>query len=263
MIVKELENKDSDSSASTLLVTIWELGEAAGPLIIAPLSEVLGRYLVMNGCNVLFVVATMLTALSRSTTALIAMRALTGFAVATNVLNPAIIGDMFESDHRGSAMSLVMLAPLIGGAIGPAIGGAIAQTLGWRQLLFIAAGLAVVCEVLFLSCFRETYKMSILRRRAAKLCQHAGESPSQPAAESNGKAAMKLWHSITRPAAVLFGSGVLMALSLFGSVNFAYFYIMSITLPDILQDIYGFSPALTGSSFMSFSEFFLSIALAR
>jgi hypothetical protein len=37
-IVLDLEGKESKSS-SVLLVTIWELGEAAGPLIIAPLSE--------------------------------------------------------------------------------------------------------------------------------------------------------------------------------------------------------------------------------
>jgi hypothetical protein len=37
-IVLDLEGKRSKSS-SVLLVTIWELGEAAGPLIIAPLSE--------------------------------------------------------------------------------------------------------------------------------------------------------------------------------------------------------------------------------
>ena len=56
-----------------------------------------------------------------------------------------------------------------------------------------------------------------------------------------------------RPAVVLFGSGVLQAMSLFGSVTFTYFYVMSTTLPDILQDIYGLSPAATGFAFVSFS----------
>lgn len=37
-IVLDLEGRESKSS-SVLLVTIWELGEAAGPLIISPLSE--------------------------------------------------------------------------------------------------------------------------------------------------------------------------------------------------------------------------------
>ncbi|KAF2115642.1 major facilitator superfamily domain-containing protein [Lophiotrema nucula] len=250
-IVKDLDNGAANPSASALLVTIWELGEAAGPLLIAPLSEVVGRYPVMNGCNMLFIVATISAAFCRSTNALIGMRALTGLAVASNVLNPAIIGDMFESDHRGSAMSLVMFAPLIGGAIGPAIGGVIAQTLGWRSVLYIAAGLAIICEILFLTCFRETYALSILKRRAKRLHLDAGKLPLEEEGAHQGL--KKLWHSITRPFAVLFGSPVLMMLSLFGSVQFSYFYVMSITMSDILQDRYGFSPAMTGTSFISFS----------
>ncbi|KAF2258959.1 MFS general substrate transporter [Lojkania enalia] len=253
-IVQDLDNGSSNPQASALLVTIWELGEAAGPLLIAPLSEVLGRYPVMNGCNIMFILTTILASISQSTKALIAMRALTGLAVASNVLNPAIIGDMFESDHRGSAMSLVMLAPLIGGAVGPAISGTISQTMGWRWVLYLAAGLATSCEILFLTCFHETYSISILRQRAQKLHLNSDEFPSAAKDEQGAhKNVKKLWHSITRPLAVLFGSGVLLSLSFFGSINFSYFYVMSITLANILKDIYGFSPALTGSLFVFFS----------
>ncbi|KAF2681977.1 MFS general substrate transporter [Lentithecium fluviatile CBS 122367] len=253
-IVYELSgDSDPSSSTSALLVTIWELGEAAGPLLIAPLSEVFGRYAVMNGCNIAFILSTFLAATSQSTKLFIAARMLTGLTVASNVLNPAIIGDMYESEKRGSAMSLVMLAPLIGGAVGPAISGTIAQTLGWREILYIAAGLAVCCEVLFLTCFRETYKMCILRKRAAKLLRDSGEFAGMDRGKSRHENMMKLWHSITRPFAVFFGSEVLLLLSLFGSVAFSYFYVMSISLPNILQEVYGFTPAQTGSAFISFS----------
>ncbi|KAF2726731.1 major facilitator superfamily transporter [Polyplosphaeria fusca] len=247
IIVQELDGT-SNPSASALLVTIWELGEAGGPLLIAPLSEVLGRYPVVNACNLLFILATLLAALSQSTNALIGMRALTGLAVATNVLSPAIIGDMFDSDQRGSAMSLIMLAPLIGGAVGPAIGGAIAQTLGWRWVLFIACALAVACEILFLSCFKETYSLAILRRRVKKL-QSQGHEPRK----NSHRDLKKLWESITRPASVLFGSGVLMTMCAWASVSFSYFYVMSITLAEILQHNYNFTPAASGSAFMAFS----------
>jgi nitrate/nitrite transporter NarK len=64
----------------------------------------------------------------------------------------------------------------------------------------------------------------------------------------------KLWHSITRPFAVLFGSSVLMLLSVFAAVAFSYFYVMCISFPQVLQEMYGFTPAQTGSSFMTFSK---------
>jgi MFS family permease len=254
-IVDELEGKHASTATSALLVTIWELGEAAGPLLIAPLSEVFGRYPVMNGCNVVFIIATFLTAVSRSTNLLIAARWLTGFAVATNVLNPSIIGDIFDSEQRGSAMSLISLAPLIGGAIGPAIAGAIAQTMGWRQVLLMATGLAVIAEVLFLLCFRETYKMAILHRRIARIKRQSGEFKKEVVKTKNKhEDLLKIWHALTRPFAVLFGSGVLMALSLQASISFSFFYVMSISLPIILQERYGFNPAETGAAFIIFSK---------
>jgi MFS family permease len=207
----------------------------------------------MHGCNIAFIIWTMLAASSQSTKVFIAARMLTGLAVASNVLNPAIIGDMFASDKRGSAMSLIMLAPLIGGAIGPAISGAIAQTLGWRKVLIIASGLAILCEVLFLTCFRETYKMAILRRRVKKIQQESGEFENVRV-KSPQENLLKLWHSITRPFAVLFGSSVLMLLSLFASVAFSYYYVICISLPQILEEVYRFTPAQVGSAFLSFSK---------
>ncbi|EEY23666.1 conserved hypothetical protein [Verticillium alfalfae VaMs.102] len=101
------------------------------------------------------------------------------------------------------------------------------------------------------------------RKRAPELYrQH--QLDQEPKESSDHGSLRKLWHSVTRPMSVLFSSGVLLALSLFGSISFSYFYVMSITLPDILQDIYGFSPALTGSAFITFSiGSFVAIAICN
>lgn len=253
-IARELDHGNTSKSASVLLVTIWELGEAAGPLLIAPLSEMYGRYPVINAANALFVAATVLGAVSDSTALFISARALTGLAVASNVLNPAIVGDIFPPEQRGKAISLIMVAPLLGGAVGPAIAGAVAQTLGWRYIVWASAVLAGACEILFLFCFRETYKVPILRRRAAKLRKETGNMSLKTPFDVDEKGSNKLWGAVTRPAVVLLGSGVLAAISLCGSVVYTYFYIMSVTLPDILEEIYGLSPAQSGTSFMSFSK---------
>ena len=51
-----LESFDSKSTLyETSLVSVWELGEAIGPLLIAPLSEIVGRAPVYNIANVWFV----------------------------------------------------------------------------------------------------------------------------------------------------------------------------------------------------------------
>jgi MFS family permease len=258
-IVSDLNNGNGDKSASVLLVTIWELGEAIGPFLLAPISEIIGRYPVYNFANMLFISAVLLANFSQTVPLFIAARILNGMATAANVLNPAVIADIFPSEQRGGAMSFIMMAPLIGGAVGPVISGAIVQTSGWHNVLWMSVALAGACELVFLICFRETYKVTILRSKAARLRRETGNQQLRTAYDAQGdeKKAKKLWDSIMRPTITFFSSGVLQALSLFGSVVFSFFYIMSTTLPDILQDRYHLEPAQMGSAFLGFSVYLL------
>jgi MFS family permease len=253
-IVADLDDGQTSKSASVLLVTIWELGEAAGPLLIAPLSEMFGRYPVMNVCNVGFILTTLLAVLSQNSTMFIAARALTGVAVATNVLNPAIVGDMFISEHRGSAMSLISLAPLTGGAVGPLISVTVAESLGWRAVCWMSIILAGIAEIGFLTCFRETYKVPILRRKAARLRQETGDGSLRTAFDQEAHDVAKLRDAILRPLIVLSKSSVLQLMSLFGAVTFTFFYIISTSLPDIVENIYHLGSIATGLTYISFSE---------
>lgn len=243
-------------SASIMLITIWEFGEAAGPLLIAPLSEIYGRYPVFNVANIGFILGVVLAALSQSTGMLIFARFFTGFAVASNVLNPSIIGDIFPTESRGSGMALIMLAPLVGGAIGPAVSGVFAEYFGWRSYLWMCALVAIICEILFFTLLRETYKVAILERRAARLRKETQDESLKCAWESenatkSGWAALRM--SISRPFTVLMGSSVLQIMSIYGGLAFTFFYILATTLPGILRDVYGFTPALTGSAYLCFS----------
>ncbi|KAB8304151.1 hypothetical protein EYC80_003570 [Monilinia laxa] len=252
-IILDLENQES-KSASVLLVTIWELGEAAGPLLIAPLSEIYGRAAVFNVANVLFILWTVVAASSQTPHWLILSRFMTGCAVASNVLNPAVIGDMLPADQRGSAMATLMLAPLLGGAVGAAATGAIAQSVGWRSILWFSAVMASACEVAFIFLLRETYKPRIIQRRVARL-QKENEDLSLKATveEECEPTAIVIWKAVKRPAAVFGGSFVLQILSFYGAIMFTFFYVMSTTLPEVLKNVYGFPPATIGSSFLVFS----------
>lgn len=244
-IVRDLDKDSSSPSASVLLVTIWELGEAAGPFFLAPLSETFGRYPVVNTANVLFISATILAALCRSTPVFIGARALTGLAVVTNVLNPAIVGDMMAPEQRGFAMSMIAMAPLLGGAAGPAIGSVVAESLGWRQVIWVSVAMASICEIMILACLRETCHTVILRRLPKRLPR---ELDSLCGNNNDGA-----WESVLRPVVILCGSGVLMALCLFSGVAFAFAYVFYVTLPDILQVVYKQPLAVQGSAFMSYS----------
>lgn len=216
-----------------------------------------GRYPVINAANLIFILATIMAVTSQSVPVFVAARAMTGLAVASNVLNPAIVGDMFVSEERGGAVSLIFLAPLIGGALGPAIASAVAEGYGWRAVLWMSVGMASVCEVVFLTCFRETYKVAILRKRAERLGAEGKKGVVEGGEQEDGWRGLR--DAVFRPARVLFGSGVLMAMSAFGSVVFSYYYVLSTTLAEILREIYELDPITVGFCFISFSKFSLWI----
>lgn len=232
---------------SVLVVTIWELGEAAGPLFLAPLSESLGRRPVINGANILFFLFNILAALSQDTETFIFARALSGFAVTSHVLNPAVVGDMFAPERRGSPMSLVILASFIGGAIGPIFGSIIAKAWGWRSLIGIASAFAGTAEALFFAFFRETYRLLPPVSMSEDTRATDDNSPRQVETRT------VLSASITRPLYIFGSSGILMSLSLYGSIVFANFYNVFTTLPGILETKYDGNTANTGFIMLFFS----------
>ena len=137
----------------TLLVSIWELGEAFGPVLTASLSKMCGRALFYHGENVLFCIFSVASAVSSNMEMLIVFPFFNGIAVASVVLNPSIIGDMFITEQRGSAMSIMTLAPLLGPVLGPVAGGYISKSIGWRWLFWLAAIFAAAIEIGFVLFF--------------------------------------------------------------------------------------------------------------
>lgn len=124
-------------------------------------------------------------------------------------------------------------------------------------MLWLATGLAGVCELVFLLFFRETYKPTILRRRASRLRRETGDDGYKTPfdVEDKDSSTMTVLKAMARPAKVICSSSLLQVLSIWGALVFALFYVFSTSLPDMLQDLYDFDPALTGVSFLTFSMY--------
>ena len=125
---------------AALVVSIYILGFAIGPLIVAPMSELVGRYQVYNVCNVLFVIFTVACAVSSNMNMLIAFRFLAGCAGSSPVtIGGGTVADIFPRDQRAGAMAIWAMGPLLGPVIGPVCGGFLVQAKGWRWVFWILA----------------------------------------------------------------------------------------------------------------------------
>lgn len=131
VIMAEFHN--SSNTFATFCVSIFVLGFAAGPLVLAPLSEMYGRVPVYHVCNVGFLCFTILCAIAKDSGMLLAARFWAGFAgVATVTCGSSTIADMMSREKRAAAMSFWAMGPLLGPVIGPVIGGVLVEKANWR-----------------------------------------------------------------------------------------------------------------------------------
>lgn len=142
--------RDFNSSSLTLgglVVSIYVLGYAAGPIIVAPMSELYGRSPVYHVSNVLFIIFTIACAVSSSLSMLIVFRFFEGVAGSTVItIGGGTVADLFIPEERGKAMAIWSMGPLLGPVIGPVAGGFLAEAEGWRWVFWvitIAVGVAL------------------------------------------------------------------------------------------------------------------------
>ena len=103
---------ESSRTVGTLMISIYVLGYAVGPLVLAPLSEMYGRPLVVNCSSIVFNAFLLGCALAPNMPSLIIMRLLAGVGgSAIMTIVSACIGDVFRVHERASASAIVIGTP--------------------------------------------------------------------------------------------------------------------------------------------------------
>jgi len=252
-----LHFKETNQIYVTLLVSIWELGEACGPLLIAPLSETYGRLPIYHTTSILFVVFSICCALSSNLNMLVAFRFLNGMTVAAITLNPSVVGDMFAQEERGGVLSMMMAPQLLSSLVAPVIGGYVGQFLGWRWVFWLAAIAEGICELAFIFFFRESYKVSILEKKASRLRKQNKDPLYQSiyASTSGASTSRLLLQALIRPIKMLIFSPIVLFISVYVAVVYGYAYLIMTTITTIFQEIYGFSEGTVGLMFIGQGEF--------
>jgi multidrug resistance protein len=143
------EFQSTNTEFAALVVSVYILGFASGPLVIAPLSELYGRLYVYHICNILFIAFTVSCAVSPSLSALIGFRFIAGCAGSSPLtLGGGTVADVIHPEKRGVAMALYVLGMLLGSVLGPVVGGFLSQAKGWRWIFWV---LAIAVRHAFLS----------------------------------------------------------------------------------------------------------------
>ncbi|KAM0398127.1 hypothetical protein HYE67_010900 [Fusarium culmorum] len=143
---------NTTETITNLSVALYMISMAIFPLWWSSFSEEFGRRTIYLISFSLFVIFSILSAISKNITMLIIFRMCAGGASASaHSTGAGSIADMFEVFERGRAMSIFYLGPLLGPMIAPVVGGALTQEIGWQATMWFLAiyGLVVLLMILF------------------------------------------------------------------------------------------------------------------
>ncbi|KIA75605.1 cycloheximide resistance protein [Aspergillus ustus] len=233
------------------VVSVYLLGYAIGPLILAPLSELYGRMPIYHVCNILYLVWTVACALAPNLSAMIVFRLIAGMAgSAPLTIGAGSLADMIPAEKRGLAMGAWMLGPVLGPVIGPIAGAYLAESAGWRWtfwVLAIGAGVFTILTALFL---RESYAYAILQRKTMRLRKETGNNDLRSILDTGRSRRNTFAFSILRPTKMLLLSPIVALLSIYIATIYGYLYLLFTTLTPIFHDTYNFSSGNVGLSYL-------------
>ncbi|KAF4982514.1 hypothetical protein F66182_17108, partial [Fusarium sp. NRRL 66182] len=242
----------SDSTILAIFVlSVYILGFAFGPLIVAPMSEYAGRVIVYNTCNALFFIFNVASALAPNMGSLIVFRFLDGIAgVAPTTIGSGTIADIMPTESRGKAMAFWSMGPLFGPIIGPIVGGYLIQGTNWRWVFWVLAIVGGVSAIAFGFIVPETHAPTLLERKAARLRKETGNNGYKSRLDDGVLPKQRFLQSLVRPSRMLLFSPIVASMCIYIAILYGLLYILFTTFSEVFQGQYAFSSGASGLSFL-------------
>lgn len=231
-----------------LPLALYNAGLAFGPLIGSPLCETYGRKVVFLTTTPLFALFTLGAGFSKTIASLIVCRFFAGVFASPAISNAsATIVDYTAGKYRTVSLAFYYSIPFFGAVFGPLIGGFLVEYKDWRWTQWTTLFFMVTCYVPV--CFtRETYKKTILQRRAKRL------GLADPATEPNRTLLQTISYFVTtlffRPLHMLVTEPIVALVCLYNAFMFGLMYTFVVASPWVFQHYYNFSATGQSLSFL-------------
>ncbi|KAH8703473.1 major facilitator superfamily domain-containing protein [Talaromyces proteolyticus] len=234
---------NSNLELESFVVSIYIIGFVFGPLLVAPLSELYGRSIILHVTNVLFFIFNIACAVSTDLPMFIVFRLIVGLMASTPLtLGGGFIADLMVAEKRARALTIWTM--------GPVIGGFLSQGAGWRWVLWFVV---IISGTLTLACFifvRETYSPVLLIRKAARLRKETGNPKLHSKFDSSKTAYETFSQAIIRPTKMLLFAPIVTILALYIALIYTYMYLLFTTFTFIFEEQYGFNSGEAGLAYL-------------
>ncbi|KAL4984224.1 major facilitator superfamily domain-containing protein [Aspergillus falconensis] len=257
MFSPAIDQASSDFNVGTEVITLgtslFVLGFATGPVLWAPVSELLGRKLPLVIAILSQGIFTIGCAAAKDVQTLIICRFFAGVCGASQLtVVPGVLADLYNNTYRGVAIALYALTVFGGPFVAPIAGGfTVSSPLGWRWTLYISAILALAVGALSIVFLKETYppcilidKASCIRKRSGNWAIHAEQEQVEL------EITVLIEKYLTRPLRLLVSEPVLLLVSLYMSFIYGLVYALLQAYPYVFEHIHGLRPGFAGLTFI-------------
>jgi len=260
-------------------ITTFCSGFAIAPMVLAPFSEINGRYPVFVGAGILFVIGQLCCAVTRSYVGMLLARLTAGVGSSVfSTMVGGVVADLYDSAGRNTPMALFSGFAFFGTGLGPLVSGFVAQNTSWRWIFWIqvitCSGIAGTVMLFF----QETRGSILLSRKAKALndwyeareeagaygCEMPLGTTTQKSelqrirwivkADEERETVLKMISiSVYRPFHLLCTEPVVFFFSLWVAFAWAVLYLTFGSIPLVFQTSYGFDLQQSNAVFAALS----------
>jgi multidrug resistance protein len=248
------------SEVTTLCLSLYLLGFAIGPVLLAPLSEYFGRQPVYVVSWFLLFIFQLPLALAPNIGTIIVCRFLAGCAGGAPLTNTGgSISDLWERNSSGGPMAVYGLSSTFGPPTALVMSGYIGLNAGWRWIFWVLMAITGGFWLLLVFTIPETRHSIILQRKAARVRKRmAQENLASAATTVDFHAhARKGLHTLfaitlTRPFRFLFTEPITLCSAIYNGFLYGLVYLFNEAFPLVFGPGtgHGFNTGQQGLSFL-------------
>ncbi|KAK5657443.1 hypothetical protein OQA88_3015 [Cercophora sp. LCS_1] len=160
-------------------ITTFCVGFALAPMILAPFSEMNGRYPVFVVAGILYVVAQAICGVVRTLAGMLVARLFVGIGASVfSTMVGGVIADMWDKEDRNTPMALFSGAVMLGTGAGPLVAAVMTERWGhigsgnaaaWKWTFWHQVIMGTICIVSLAFLFKESRGSVLLSRKAKAL----------------------------------------------------------------------------------------------
>jgi len=209
-----------------LIMTIFLLGYAQGPFILAPLSEMYGLVSVLHCANLIYLAFNTACGFSQSANQMLAFRFLAGIGgSAPQALCNGVLADTWKKEERGKGQAVYGVLTFIAPVVAPIFGAHVSHRLNFRWIFWITSVFDAIVQLAALFFLKETYAPRILAKKAKKLRKKTGDMEYQAEAEKEPFKHI-FRRALIRPFVMLFCHPAVQAPSLYRAFLYGIMYLV-------------------------------------